>query len=143
MFDRREAYFPGGQSSVPLWPFLLLPCCSIISPFLHLILRQQGGLRRATTGRKAKSNLTGKRDKVGGGWIRCNAGAEYLSLPFSASLSARCRYFPARIQIEPFIYLFPYCHSFLKKNWYLFSCDNVDANGRFLENKRCVPDGSP
>lgn len=54
MERRGEGFFPGG------WPSghaaaLLLPCCSIISSSLHLLLRQQGGLRRAMTGKKQKA----------------------------------------------------------------------------------------
>lgn len=67
VFDTREGYFPRGRSSGPCCPLLLLPCCSIISPSLHLILRQQGGLRQAMTGRKQKAIWPdgGMEDEVG------------------------------------------------------------------------------
>lgn len=55
VFDKRESYFPRGQSSGPCCPPPPSHCCSIISSSLHLILRQQGGLCRAMTGKKQKA----------------------------------------------------------------------------------------
>lgn len=85
MFDRREGYFPRGQSSGPLCLLLLLlllPCRSIISPFLHLILRQQGGLHQATTGNKQKAIWPERGMREGGGMIRWNAGLKCFRLHF-------------------------------------------------------------
>lgn len=87
MFDRRDGYFPGGQSSGPLCLLvlvllLLLPCRSIISPFLHLILRQQGGLHQATTGNKQKAIWPERGMREGGGMIRWNAGLKCFRLHF-------------------------------------------------------------
>lgn len=61
-------------------PLLLLLCCSIISASLHLILRQQGGLRQAMTGKKQKAIWPDGGMEDGGGRRGWNAGLKYLTL---------------------------------------------------------------
>lgn len=72
-----------GPSHSPRSPHLPPPLSlHYLTLFLHLILRQQGGLRPGATGEKAKSNLTGKRDKVTGvGGVRWSSQCRGLNAP--------------------------------------------------------------